>query len=70
MLSSGTMLATVPAADVGRVVSQCESNGIPSAIIGKLTSPESGFHLIEGNRTVELPTFQTDEVTRALSTSA
>ena len=69
MLSSGTMMAAVSAADVDRVVAKCSSNGIRSAVIGKLTSPTSGFHLIEYNRTVELPTFQTDEVTRALATS-
>ncbi len=70
MLSSGTMLATISAADVDRVVERCNLEGIQTSIIGKLTSPSSGFHLIENNLSLELPIFQTDEVTRALTASA
>lgn len=70
MLSSGTLLATVSADDVERVQSHCSARGISTAIIGKLTSPTSGFQLIESNRSIELPMFQTDEVTRALASSA
>lgn len=70
MLSSGTMLATISAADVDRVVERCSIEGIQTAVIGKLTSPSSGFHLIENNLSLELPIFQTDEVTRALAASA
>jgi hydrogenase maturation factor len=69
MLSSGTLLATVPADQVETVCRQCADSGIEIAQIGKLTSPASGFHLIEGHRTIELPAFQTDEVSRALAAS-
>ncbi|TXG82340.1 MAG: hydrogenase expression protein [Thermomicrobiales bacterium] len=69
MLSSGTLLAAISPANVERVIDHCADLGIETAIIGKLTTAESGFHLIESNRSGELPTFQTDEVTRALAAS-
>lgn len=67
MLSSGSLLATVPAEHVDQVMLHCRQRGIESAVIGKLTSPATGCRLIEDNRSRELPMFQTDEVTRALS---
>lgn len=70
MLSSGTMLATVFAGDVDHVLERCSIEGIQTAVIGKMTAPSSGFSLIENNRTIELPIFQSDEVTRALGASA
>jgi hydrogenase maturation factor len=69
MLSSGTLLATVPADQVELVSRHCEEHGIDIAQVGKLTSPSSGFHLVDGGRTGELPVFQTDEVSRALAAS-
>lgn len=70
LLSSGTLLATVSASEVGRVQEICTQRGISTAIIGKLTTRESGYQLIEGNRAIELPMFQTDEVSRALAHGA
>ncbi|HET9661960.1 MAG TPA: AIR synthase-related protein [Thermomicrobiales bacterium] len=67
MLSSGTLLATTPPENVERVLAHARSAGIDIAVIGKLTSPVSGFQLLEQNRSRELPAFQTDEVTRALA---
>lgn len=69
MLSSGAILAAVSAEHVDYVIRSCADAGVDLAIIGKLTSPGSGFHLVENNRTVELPAFHTDEVTRALAAS-
>lgn len=70
MLSSGTLLATVAAQDVNRVREHCLAHGIETAVIGKVTSPASGFQLLEDNHPIDLPVFQTDEVTRALTSSA
>ncbi len=69
MLSSGTLLATSAPENVDRVLSHAKSSDIEIAIIGKLTSPASGFLLLEDNRSRELPAFQTDEVTRALASA-
>ncbi len=70
MLSSGTLLAAVSADRIGEVVRQLASADFETAVIGKLTAPTSGFRLIEANRTLDLPPFQTDEVTRALAKTA
>jgi hydrogenase maturation factor len=69
MLSSGTMLASIRPEEITRVLDTLRDSGLVAELIGKLTSPTSGFHLIEGNLSRELPSFQTDEVTRALSES-
>jgi hydrogenase expression/formation protein HypE len=69
MLSSGTLLAAVTATEIEHVVQHCSTHGIQSAVIGKLTSPASGFRLIEDHRSIDLPMFQSDEVTRALAAS-
>jgi hydrogenase expression/formation protein HypE len=69
MLSSGTLLATIRAEEVERILETARNAGIDIALIGKLTSPSSGFQLIEENHSRELPSFQTDEVTRALAQS-
>lgn len=66
MLSSGTLLAAVSADRVDDVLAHVAGADFEVAVIGKLTAPASGFRLIENNRTVELPSFQTDEVTRAM----
>jgi hydrogenase expression/formation protein HypE len=69
MLSSGTLLATVTAGKLDHVVACAEDADIELAVIGKVTSPKSGFQLLENNYSRELPSFQTDEVTRALATT-
>lgn len=67
MLSSGSLLATVPPESLNATIEWCATEAIEVAVIGKLTSPDSGFGLIESGRTIELPTYQTDEVSRALA---
>ncbi len=67
MLSSGTLLAAVSADRVDELMHHLATANFETAVIGKLTTSQSGFRLIEANRTLELPSFQTDEVTRALS---
>lgn len=69
MLSSGTLLATVGAEKVDAVVQHAGASGLEVAVIGKLTSATSGFQLIEENRSRELPSFQTDEVSRVLASN-
>ena len=67
MLSSGTLLAAVPAENVDAVLHQVAKAEFEVAVIGKLTALASGYRLIENNHSRELPTFQTDEVSRALA---
>ncbi len=69
MLSSGTLLAAISADRVDDVLQSVARADFEVSIIGKLTAPAAGYRLIEHNRTIELPVFQTDEVTRALAIS-
>jgi hydrogenase maturation factor len=66
MLASGSLLATVPAADMEAVERTCREHDMPFAWIGKVTPAERGMILREGNEETELPAFSTDEVARAL----
>jgi hydrogenase maturation factor len=66
MLASGSLLATVPPDKMDLVEHACLANEIPIAWIGKITSPERGIVLRDGNQETDLPAFSTDEVARAL----
>jgi hydrogenase expression/formation protein HypE len=66
MLASGSLLATVPAADMDIVERACREHDIPFAWIGKITPPARGVVLRNGNEETDLPVFNTDEAARAL----
>jgi hydrogenase maturation factor len=67
MLASGSLLAAVSPAAMGRVEAALRDAEIPMAWIGKLTAPERGCTLIRNGRPTELVSFASDEVTRALA---
>lgn len=66
MLASGSLLATVPPANMAIVEQACRDHDIPFAWIGKIAPAERGMVLREGINEVDLPSFTTDEVARAL----
>lgn len=66
MLASGSLLATVPPDKMDVVEQVCREQDIPMAWIGKITPPERGIVLRDGNQEIDLPAFSTDEVARAL----
>lgn len=70
ILASGSLLATVPAADMAVAERACVEHGIPYTWIGKITPAERGFVLRDGNAEAELPSFSTDEAARALVESS
>lgn len=67
MLASGSLLAAVPPENIERVEQACRERDMPFAWIGKITPPERGIVLRDGNAEIELPAFSTDEVARALA---
>jgi hydrogenase maturation factor len=69
MLASGSLLAAVSPASVPVAEKACRERNIPFAWIGKLTSPERGYTVIRNGQPVELVSFTSDEVTRALADS-
>ncbi len=70
MLASGSLLACVPAVEMAVVEQVCSRNGIPYSWIGKITPLERGYILREGTAEIEMPAFDTDEVSRALAENA
>ena len=64
MLASGSLLIACAPADKRRVMDACAEIGVPVARIGEVI-PE-GFVLVDHDGERELPSFQTDEVSRAL----
>jgi len=69
LLASGSLLAAVSPASVLDVEQALRERGIPFSWVGKLTSPDRGFSLIRDGQPIELATFSSDEVARALSDS-
>ncbi|HKG24429.1 MAG TPA: AIR synthase-related protein [Thermomicrobiales bacterium] len=69
LLASGSLLAAVSPASVLDVEQAFRERGIPFSWVGKLTSPDRGFSLIRDGQPIELATFSSDEVARALSDS-
>jgi len=70
MLASGSLLACVPAAEMTAVEQICVQHEIPYSWIGKITPRERGYILREGSSEIELPAFDTDEISRALAENA
>ena len=67
MLASGSLLVAVPKSDVRALLSAWEAAGAQPSVIGTLVNPEEGHQLIDGLDIRELPAFEQDEVSRALS---
>ncbi len=67
MLASGSLLAAVTPEAVSAVEAACREHRVPYSWVGKLTPADRGFTIIEGEEQRELPSFASDEVTRALA---
>jgi hydrogenase maturation factor len=67
MLASGSLLVAVPKQDVRALLTAWENAGAQPSVIGRLISAEAGHQLIDGVETRELPAFEQDEVSRALT---
>lgn len=67
LLSSGSLLATVPADRMDDVRLALEAVDVPFSWIGKLTSPGSGVKMNEDGHYVDLPEFAVDEIARLLT---
>ncbi len=65
-LASGALLLAVPSADAARVVEALIQARIPCAQIGQVVPREEGLKLKTQYGTADLPTFERDEIARAL----
>jgi hydrogenase expression/formation protein HypE len=66
LLSSGSLLATVPKDRMETAERALQSVGIPFSWIGKLTDPAAGMRLRNGMTDEALPEFAVDELARVL----
>jgi hydrogenase expression/formation protein HypE len=67
MLASGSLIAAVHPSKMAEVQRSCKASGVPLAVFGKITSANAGFRVVENGATREMPSFATDEVSRALA---
>lgn len=67
MLGSGSLLATAAAAAVPALTATARAADIHVTEIGEILPLAGGFELHDGGTTYDLPTFDTDEVSRALN---
>jgi hydrogenase maturation factor len=70
LLASGSLLITLPAADVPGLLAALDRQGIDGWEIGQMTAPEEGLLMISHQGEVPLPEFSRDELARYLSTVA
>jgi hydrogenase expression/formation protein HypE len=67
MLASGSLLVAVDPESMEVVERACQEQSVPFAWIGKLTSASRGITLIRAGKTIDMPEFPCDEVSRALA---
>ncbi|MBI2553277.1 MAG: hydrogenase expression/formation protein, partial [Candidatus Rokubacteria bacterium] len=63
-IASGSLLLTLPPADAALVLHACAREGIDCAFIGQVVPRDEGLTLVEGGRSLPLPTFPQDEITK------
>lgn len=64
LIASGALLATLPAADAERLVDALGREGIPAAVIGRVTPASDGLRLVSEGVASGLPVFGRDELAR------
>lgn len=64
LLASGTLLITLPAAEVPALLSALEKESILGWEIGQMIAPEEGLIMIGSEGEVPLPEFSRDELAR------
>jgi hydrogenase expression/formation protein HypE len=69
MLASGSLLAAVQRDAAPAVINACREAGIDVTPIGVVTEPSEGLKWLRDGVESDLPSFETDEVSKALGTS-
>jgi hydrogenase expression/formation protein HypE len=67
MLGSGSLLVTAAPEAVPALIAAAGQQGIGVTVIGQILQPDDGIQADDAGSMVELPTFDTDEVSRALN---
>jgi hydrogenase maturation factor len=64
LLASGALLIVAAGEDSPMIIDALAREGIPAAVIGRVWEREKGIKLVKRGRTIEMPSFERDEVAR------
>jgi hydrogenase maturation factor len=64
LIASGTLLITLDPKDTNKVLKALKSEGISAKRIGKVLPKEEGLKMKKGDKVMELPRFERDEITK------
>ncbi len=65
-IASGALLIAVAESDTTQVLDSLSEAGIDAQVIGRVVEKKQGVELMRGERRVELPRFEADEITKVL----
>jgi hydrogenase maturation factor len=65
-IASGALLIAAPEPDITGVVESLNEAGIEGQVIGRVVEKKQGVKMLSGDERVELPRFDTDEMTKVL----
>ncbi len=63
-IASGALVITAPTGDAEQIVAELGAGGIYAAVIGSVTDASAGVMIKKAGKTVELPVFAADEITK------
>ena len=67
LIASGALLICVPQSDEKQVIKALQQENISAFKIGMMTDKDKGIKMIEDNKLINLPHFETDEIARFFS---
>ena len=67
-IGSGALVLTVSEPDTESVLESLEEQGVEAFVIGRVVERDQGVKLLRGQERLELPRFDTDEISRVLGT--
>lgn len=65
-IASGALLVAAAESETSRIIGHLEAADISAQVIGRVTHKKQGVKLMRGGEKIDLPRFETDELTRIL----
>lgn len=64
LIASGALILTAPPQETPQILAGWEAKDIPASVIGRVVPAQEGRTLKKGGRTIPLPIYEQDEITR------